>query len=336
VTSVIRAAVFVALLFSATTAFAEEYLDRVAAVVNGEIITLYEVNERVNGYLKTDEGGVFNKNDPRLLDDLRNKLLRSMIDDILLTQEAKRLKINITDTDIEKELQGMMRKNNMTQKQFDQELVREGINRKDFMEFMRKDITKQQILSYMVQRKVLVTDEELKKAGANPAETQAASPAPEQAAPSAPAATVDGVRLGLIILPKAETAKEVRKKILSKEVSFAEAARQFSVGPAKNKGGDLGFIAFKDMSPELLAAAKGLAPGSVSDVVMLDGKPALVSASDVVKEAAGPSSASVASSPRPLNSSEATYESLYKAKAEKQFQDYMIKLRSRAIIEIKM
>jgi len=332
VTTAIRA-VFVVLLLAATTAFAAEYLDKVAAVVNGEMITLYDVNERVNTYLKTDEGGVYNKNDPRVMADLRDKMLHSMIDDLLISQEATRLKINITDTDIEKELQGMMRKNNMTQKQFDDELVREGINRKDFMDFMRKDITKQQILSYMVQRKVLVTDEELKKAGANPAELQAEQSGAAPAA-SASAATSDGVRLGLIILPKTETAKEVRKKILAKETSFAEAARQFSVGPAKSKGGDLGFIAFTDMSPELLAATKGLAPGAVSDVVMLDGKPALVSVSDVVKGAAGPSS--VVSSPRPAGASEGIYENLFKAKAEKQFQDYMNKLRSRAIIEIKM
>jgi peptidyl-prolyl cis-trans isomerase SurA len=334
-----RAAVFVALLLVAATAFAAEYLDKVAAVVNGEMITLYDVNERVNSYLKTDEGRIFNKNDPQAMNDLRSKMLQSMIDDLLLSQEAKRLKVNISDTDIEKQLQTMMRKNNMTQQQFDAELVREGIDRKEFMDFMRKDITKQQILSYMVQRKVLVTDEELKKAGANPADLQAepgqaapAAPAPD--APAAPAASVEGVRLGLLILPKTETAKEVRKKILAKEISFAEAARQYSVGPAKSMGGDLGFIAFKDMSPELMAAAKGLAPGSVSEVVMLDGKPALVSTSAVVQETTGPSSS--ASISRPASASEGIYESLFKAKAEKQFQDYMNKLRSRALIEIKM
>ncbi|MBF0480972.1 MAG: SurA N-terminal domain-containing protein [Desulfovibrionaceae bacterium] len=332
-TSVIRRVVFAALLFMAATAFAGEYLDKVAAVVNGEIITLYDLNERVDKYFKTNEGALYNKNDPAVVADLRDKMLHSMIDDLLLTQEAARLKINVTDTDIEKELQNMMRKNNMTQKQFDEEMAREGLTRKELMALMRKDITKQQILSFMVQRKILVTDEELKNAGANPVEAKNGQAGQAQAAP-AQTVEVEGVRVGLIILPKPETAKEVRKKILSKEMSFAEAARRYSVGPAKNVGGDLGFIAFKDMSPDLLAAAKGLAPGSVSDVVTLDGKPALVSAGEVTKEAvSGPSSLS---GPRPLSASEGTYENLYKAKAEKQFQDYMAKLRSRAIIEMKM
>jgi peptidyl-prolyl cis-trans isomerase SurA len=108
------------------------------------------------------------------------------------------------------------------------------------------------------------------------------------------------------------------------------------VGPAKNQGGDLGFIAFKDMSPELLAAAKGLVPGAVSEVVMLDGKPALVSASGVMKEASSAASPAPMSRPRSPSASEGIYDTLFKAKAEKQFQEYMTKLRSRAIIEIKM
>lgn len=65
-----------------------------------------------------------------------------------------------------------------------------------------------------------------------------------------------------------QAAAELRAAILAEKLSFADAARQRSVGPSGRQGGDLGVIARDGpMSAEFLAAAFALAEGEISPPV---------------------------------------------------------------------
>jgi len=69
------------------------------------------------------------------------------------------------------------------------------------------------------------------------------------------------------ILTKTETeAQEVLRK-LNGQADFAKLAKQYSVGPGKESGGDLGYFTSGDLMPELNAAAEGLAVGRHSDII---------------------------------------------------------------------
>ena len=81
---------FLALLFLASTAVParSEIVDRIVAVVNGEIITLFELNQALKPILKkndVDGSGV----PPETLEMLRKNLLEKLIDSMLLGQEIK-------------------------------------------------------------------------------------------------------------------------------------------------------------------------------------------------------------------------------------------------------
>ena len=44
-------------------------------------------------------------------------------------------------------------------------------------------------------------------------------------------------------------------------------AREYSKGPAAPDGGDLGYIATDELSPQIEAATRGLKPGEVTDLI---------------------------------------------------------------------
>jgi parvulin-like peptidyl-prolyl isomerase len=62
---------------------------------------------------------------------------------------------------------------------------------------------------------------------------------------------------------------DLRRKLVAGEISFADAARQYSQCPSAPKGGDIGFIARKWMVDEPVArAAFALKKGEISEIVV--------------------------------------------------------------------
>jgi peptidyl-prolyl cis-trans isomerase SurA len=60
---------------------------------------------------------------------------------------------------------------------------------------------------------------------------------------------------------------EIRGKIVAKQASFEDMARQFSQDSFAAKGGDMGWIETGDIPPEFETAMNALKPGDISDVV---------------------------------------------------------------------
>lgn len=292
-------------------------VDKIVAQVNGEVITLFELNEKVKVYTTQVEKRAFNPSDPAITE-LQARILKTMVDDILLKQEATRLKVVVSDTEVDSRIREMREKGGLSDEQFNQQLRLEGMTRKEFASAIKKDILKKQLLGYMVQRKVVVTEEEVKsfyegnKSGMK-VET--------------------GQRIGLIMLGKMDEAKALKQRIASGQISFADAARKFSVGPGAAQGGDLGKVELKDLAPELRQALQNVSTGGVSEPVLLDGKPVLLTiASDTTAKAAP-----APSGPPPYESvRDEIFERIYKEKLEKQFADYMEKLRSKSVIKINL
>uniref|UniRef100_A0A7C3WCU7 Peptidylprolyl isomerase n=1 Tax=Fundidesulfovibrio putealis TaxID=270496 RepID=A0A7C3WCU7_9BACT len=313
----LSALIALCLLLPAPYASAQNVVDKIVAQVNGEMITLFELNERVRLYVTQVEKRPFNPADPAVKA-MQERVLQSMIEDLLLRHEAKRLKINVSDSELENRIREIREKAGLSDAQFTQQLRLENMTRKEFLENLKKDIIKRQILGYMVQRKVLVSDQEIQEYyDANKGSLRVET----------------GQRVGLIMLAKMDEAKALRQRIASGQITFAEAARKFSIGPGAEQGGDLGKVELKDMAPELRQAVEGLTPGGVSQPVLLDGKPVILT----LGADSGPTAAAQPSGPAPLESvRNEIYEKLYRVKLEKQFTEYMDKLRSRSVIKVNL
>ena len=100
-------------------------INKVAAVVNGQVITMFDLQKNAVPDLMRAR---INPNDPaqaKAVDAVLRKALDGMIMDILVAQEAKRLKVCISSSEIDSEITKIMKGNNLTKKQFEERLAQQ-------------------------------------------------------------------------------------------------------------------------------------------------------------------------------------------------------------------
>jgi peptidyl-prolyl cis-trans isomerase SurA len=254
-----------ALLLSGAVARAE-LVDRVAAVVNRDVIALSEVEKRAAPELARLGSAV---RDPKQRAEERAKVLKSslntLIGEKLMEEQIRELGLGVTDAELEAAVSDVRRQNNVTDEaQFERLLSGEGFTVKTYKEFLRNQMSRMKLVQLKVTPKVKVSEEDLKaaytqytKLESGDAEVHArhilvqvdAKATPEQ---------VEAARKKALGL-----AEEARKP----GVDFAELAKKKSEGPSASDGGDLGFFRRGVMVPAFERVAFALKEGEVSEPV---------------------------------------------------------------------
>jgi len=78
---------------------------------------------------------------------------------------------------------------------------------------------------------------------------------------------VHEVRASHILVKTRPEAVKIRKEIVNGNISFEDAARQYSLCPSGQRGGDLGFFNRKQMVSQFSDTAFDLKVGQISDPV---------------------------------------------------------------------
>ena len=303
-------AVLTLILFvlAAAPARAAEVVDRIVAVVNGEIVTLFDLNERLKPILEQFKDRQLSDADKQAIVKFKKDLLQKLIDDILLEQEIKKFNVTVSDVEVENQLQSFKEQNKLTEQTLAEQLKLEGLTRQEFSDKIRKDILRQRLLGVMVRRKVVVTSEEVKRYYEEHKQDFAKDRT---------------VHLALILLPPNQSASALRERIAKGEISFAEAADAFTEGPGKGQGGDIGTLEWKSLAKAWRQALEGVASGQVSQPFVINGREALLS-------------------PRSLDSGDeqglAAVETqirdkIFADRLQERFGEYMDELRSKAVID---
>ncbi len=133
-----------------------QIVDKIVAVVNGEIITLYDLKKEISQNALISPSEVEGNNT------ILSRALNNMINNLLFKQEAQRLKITASDFEVEREFNQILKQSNLTEAQLKAQLKREGMDEKEFKEKIRENIIINKLLSVMVRQKVVITQEEVK------------------------------------------------------------------------------------------------------------------------------------------------------------------------------
>jgi peptidyl-prolyl cis-trans isomerase SurA len=253
-----RALLLMCLIASSVRA---EIKDRIAAVVNGQAITLSDLQERMAPELSRVPPGPAGTGQ-------REKLLKQgleqMIDERLVESEATSLGIDITDDEVNHLVETLAKQNNMDLPQFRAALLQQGIN----FDTVRDALKRQQLTMRLLQYKVKprkVTDEEVQAAYASmnkegDVEVRARDifiPAPDGASQAQ--------------REVAKTRAETALRRVHAGESFAKVARDVSEGPSAAEGGDLGYFGRGQMLEAIEDAAFSLQPGKVSGLIFTVG-----------------------------------------------------------------
>ena len=235
-------------------------VDRIVAVVNDEVITQNDLNERVNLVVKQ-----FQRQGGQLppADALSRQILERMINDLLQVQLAKENGIKVDDATLDKTIERIAAENNMQLPDFRAALERDGIRYPRFREDIRNEILLARLREREVENGIVVTDAEV--------ETELAREAKEKTGDSE-------YRLAhiLVTVPAQATAEQIeqrrRKAVLAlselrRGSDFAQIAATYSDAPDALQGGQLGWRAAGRLPTLFLETLQRLQPGEVSDVL---------------------------------------------------------------------
>ncbi|MBB5519793.1 peptidylprolyl isomerase [Amphiplicatus metriothermophilus] len=232
----------------------------VAAIVNDEVITTFDVQQRVRLMLLSVAGRQITED---LLAQLQAQALRDLVEEKLKLQEAKKFEVEVDEAELEAELRAMAGSSGLSVAELEQVLAAQGISMRALRDQIRASIAWPRIVQGRYGSRVRVSDEEIEQTIERMREdatneqylvSEICIPVPN---PSQAQAYYQG-SLQLI--------EQMRRG-----VPFAVVAQQFSACSSAAAGGDLGWVRAGELPPELDEAVKALPVGSVTNPIPSDG-----------------------------------------------------------------
>ncbi len=231
-------------------------IDRIAAVVNKDIVLQSEVETMLDQMMQADPvppGADVDKARAAR----KNEILDTLIAEKLLDQEVKKLRIDVTDAEVDRVVQGTMQEHHLDMDKLKIALARQGLTLPEYREGLKKQLTKMKIIQLKVKSRVQVTDQDVK---AKLAQEKTLSSLDFQ---------VHAHHI-LFLVPKGTDDKPALKKALAAKARidggepFEKVAKEVSEDPgSKDRGGDLGVFARGEMVPAFEHAAFTATPGKV-------------------------------------------------------------------------
>lgn len=308
----VRTLVFVfALVFVSQSAMADVVANRIVANVNGEIITLFDLNKRLKPLLEQFKGRKLTDKEKEVVVRVRKDILNKMVEDILIQKQVERLGLTVSEVELTNQIEDVRKKNKLTKDEFEQQLMLEGMTLDEYREKMREDILKHRLLGAMVKRKVVVSSEEI-----------------EQYFEEHKSQFVQGrsVNLSAIIVRDLAIAENIQERIEKEELTFEDAADIHTQGPGVGQGGALGDFKWLDVSPEWRSALEGIQEGQCSAPFAFRGMYVLLKLN------------SSSSGDQMLldETRDEIREIIFKEQLEMRFNEYMEQLRSEAVINVNL
>jgi peptidyl-prolyl cis-trans isomerase SurA len=225
---------------------------RIAAVVNDEVISVADLRSRLRMVMLSS-----NLTDsPETQQRVAAQVLRTIVDEKLQMQEAKRQNITATDDEINKAFAQIEKQNNMQTGQLEQVLKSRGIDRSALIDQLTASIVWGKLVRRLVSQTNVVSDEEI---------DYALKRAKESA--NEPQSRVAEIFLAVDNLQQEDEVRRLAERLteqMRQGARFSAVAQQFSQSATAAVGGDIGWVRADQLSPELGKAVAQMRPGELS------------------------------------------------------------------------
>ena len=299
--------------------FAAEVCNRVVAVVNNDVITLYELNNRIKEMTGEAPEELMQKNQA-MFRDAQQKILGLLIDEKIAQAKIKELKIRVSEKQVDNYLEKLKRDNQWTQEDLVAGLQKEGLSYEKYRERVKNDIERAQLIEYEVRSKIIIRDEAIQKYYEEHKGTFGAAEKVQLA----------GIFLTRKNLKSEEEMRELYRKAqdisakLKAGADFSQMAATYSEGPGAKQGGDLGQFTVDHLEAGLKSVVEALPEGGTSDPIV---RPNGIQIIKVVKKQTGRI--------RSLEEMrEAIYGILYQEEVNRRYQNWIKELRDSAYTQI--
>jgi parvulin-like peptidyl-prolyl isomerase len=288
--------------------WAEEFSDRIIAIVNKEIITMSDLEPELVDERKRLRAKYSGEELNRRLAQKKYDVLNALIEQKLQLQEAEAKGITVTDEEVKEALQQVTMQKTGTP--FAGSVLKKQVREKLILE---------RLLAFQVRQSVLVPDSEILQYYEDHKNEYLIAPAYR-------------LRQIFFFVKPGEDATQKRSRAemvylaLRTNGNFAELARKYSDGPEAAEGGNLGEVREDELLDPLAQALKSMKPGDISQpiksrlgfhIIALDER--------------------TPSKPRDLTEVEKQIKTLlYKKRAEESYHRWLMELKKKAFIEIKL
>jgi peptidyl-prolyl cis-trans isomerase SurA len=287
-----------------------EVVEKIVAIVNDDIITLSDVEK----FVRVEKEGKFTSADDYFRDVGLKDKLDAFIENTLIQQQAKKLKIEISDLEVQMVVDSIKKQNLITEEDLKEQLRKANSSYKSFFEGIRSNLIRSKVLARTISPDVVLSEATLRDYyDANPNEFRA-----------------EEYRLQQVFISNrtqdAAKRAQMAYSALGAGQSFEQVARQFSDDPSGKQGGDIGYVKKEDLVAELRQAISLLIPGTYSHPVLTPYGYHIMKVLDARKSEALPFDAVKAS----------IQEKIVQKESEKRYKEYVGKLRASSYIEVKI
>jgi len=298
-----------------------ELVDRVAVVVNDDIILKSDVDKRLREIQITlDQQGYSPDQQRRILAEQRLVLVTRMIDDTLTDQQVKRFNIQIDDQEVDQTIARIREVNRMSEEELRRQLDMAGTSYSDYRQQIKDRMLRGRLLNWEVKSKIVVTDADV---------------AAYYNANSVTYASATKYDLRHILLRVKSTDDPARKEQVKRQMeaiydrlengeAFDKMAELYSNAATASQGGRLGVFSDKSLTSQVLEAVSGLKEKQFTEILPTE-QGYQVFYVDKILRSGGKSLE---------EAKPEIQEKLYAERVDREFKAWLEKLRERSHIEI--
>jgi len=221
-------------------------VERIVAVVGNQVILQSEVEQKAAPFLRQIASITDQTERAARAASLRREVLDRLIDDELIDQQAKEMKLTVSSGDIDNSIKIIQNENNLTDEQLREAVSGQGMTWSAYRKDVKSQILRYRVLQMAVGAKTQISDREVEEYYNRHMKKSDYEVRASHIFLAIPADADTG-----IVLEKRHAADELRKRAESGE-DFDKLARAYSEDPAtRDDGGDLGFFG-KDLLPKAI------------------------------------------------------------------------------------
>jgi peptidyl-prolyl cis-trans isomerase SurA len=229
---------------------AGEVIERVIAVVNGEPMLLSDLRTRAAPFLpRLMQAPELQR--MSLMTQLYDELLTQLIDERLLEQEARKLSVSITSTDVDRAIENVQRQSNLAEPDFWEAVRNQGFSPEQYKADVRRQLVRLKVVNQKVRTRVNITEEDVHHRYE------------EMLRGTKGAAQFNVAHIFIGVEENSATKLAVARQ-KAEQLRGGLTADNFSTQMAEVGGGELGWVQQTDLPEALSSALVSLEPGQIS------------------------------------------------------------------------
>jgi peptidyl-prolyl cis-trans isomerase SurA len=296
-----------------------EISNRVVAIVNNDVITLYELDNRLREVTGQTNDTLKAQGEDKYIE-MRRQVLETMIDEKISQAKIEELGLNVSEDQIDSYIENIKKANNLTQEDLLAGLKDEGTTLEAYRKSIKEKLERNDLIEYEVTSKAVILESQLSKYY-------------QEHIDEFKEEELDQIASIILTIQDENDADEITEltrtgeKILARLKAgedFSALAKEYSQGPGADEGGVLGEFNFTQIDPELRKVIDGLSDGQVSDLIMTNGAFQIIK---LVKRTGG--------AVKPFEQvRDDIYQTIYNKELDKRYTSWIKELRDKSFTKI--